>query len=62
MYAEIFARYEKLMEASGGMVYQYRMMELVLNQTAPSFYLSEESAPVFYYKAMRKKRNKHKKP
>lgn len=60
MYAEIFTRYEKLMELSGGSAYQYNIMDIVLSQEAPSFYMSNQYAPLFYYKAMNKKRKKTK--
>lgn len=60
MYAEIFTRFEYLMELSGGKAYQYTVMEAVLNQEAPSFYLTDESAVYFYYNAMRKKKQKAK--
>jgi hypothetical protein len=61
MFAEIFVRYENLMEQSAGSIYQYAAMELVLSQPAPSYYLADGSAVVFYYTARKKKRMKNRK-
>ena len=56
MYAEIFTRYEKLMEICGGSVFSSVLMERVLQESAPSFYLTPKSAVQFYYTAMAHKR------
>ena len=58
MYAEIFARFENLMDMAGGEAYQYQIMDIVLQQEAPSFYLNEASALQFYYNAVKNKRIK----
>jgi hypothetical protein len=60
MYAEIFARVEKLIEISCGIMPRYIAMETVLAQEAPCFYLNEGSSWQFYYKACRNKRMKSK--
>lgn len=56
MYAEIFARVEKIIEVSRGFMPRYAAMEIVLSQEAPSFYLNDTSAVLFYYNALKKKR------
>lgn len=61
MYAEIFVRFEDLMKRSGGSMYLYAAMEVILSQTAPCFYLNDSSAISFYYRAMEKKKEKSKK-
>lgn len=61
MFAEIFTRFEYIMNLSGGTMYQYTAMEIVLNQEAPCFYLNDTSAVLFYYKARKNKRNKARK-
>ena len=61
MYADIFARYERLvntLEASGQHVCKHRTMEKVLEQPAPSFYYDDDSAMKIYYYAMSQKRKK----
>lgn len=60
MYAEIFARVEKLIEMSNGIMPRYAAMEIVLAQQAPCFYLNDTSAWLFYYNACRHKRQKTK--
>lgn len=60
MYAEIFARVEKLIELSNGIMPRYAAMEIVLAQEAPCFYLNDTSAWLFYYNACKHKRNKTK--
>jgi hypothetical protein len=60
MYAEIFARVEKLIELSNGIMPRYAAMEIVLAQKAPCFYLNDTSAWLFYYNACKHKRNKTK--
>jgi hypothetical protein len=59
MFAEIFVRFENLMKQASGSMYQYAAMELVLSQPAPSYYLADGSAIVFYYNARKKKRLKY---
>lgn len=59
MYAEIFARYEQIagtMAATGQMVNKRDIMAKVLQQPAPSFYYSDDSAWKSYYYIMSKKR------
>lgn len=58
MFAEIFTRFEYIMNMSQGSLYQYAAMDIVLSQEAPCFYLNDTSAVLFYYKARRNKRNK----
>jgi hypothetical protein len=60
MYAEIFARVEKLIELSNGIMPRYAAMEIVLSQQAPCFYLNDTSAWLFYYNALKHKRQKPK--
>lgn len=61
MYAEIFARVEKLIKMSNGIMPRYAAMEIVLAQKAPCFYLNDTSAWLFYYNACKHKRQKRKK-
>jgi hypothetical protein len=59
MYAEIFARYEKIagaMASTGQIVNKRDIMARVLKQPAPSFYYSDNSAWKSYYYIMSKKR------
>ena len=59
MYAEIFARYEKIAKViaeSGQTLSKRTIMANVLKQTAPSFYYSDNSAWKIYYYIMAKKR------
>lgn len=61
MYAEIFARYENLVNTlhhTGQCVRKNAVMTKVLNQEAPSFYYDEGSALKMYYYAMTRKRKK----
>lgn len=58
MYAEIFSRFEKIMQISGGNICKVSAMEMVVKQEAPCFYLTDSSAISIYYKAMNKKRQK----
>ena len=60
MYAEIFARVDKIISLSRGIMPRYAAMEIVLEQEAPSFYLNDTSAVLFYYNACRHKRKKGK--
>ena len=60
MYAEIFARVEKLIKLSNGIMPRYAAMEIVLAQEAPCYYLNDDSSWRFYYKACKNKRKKHK--
>lgn len=61
MYAEIFARVDSVIQLSRGIMPYYAAMEIVLEQQAPSFYLNDTSAVIFYYNACKHKRSKHKK-
>ena len=59
MYAEIFARYEKITKVlaeSGQTLNKRTIMAKVLQQSAPSFYYSDDSAWKIYYYIMAKKR------
>lgn len=58
MFAEIFVRYENLLKDSAGTMYKYAIMEAVLAQQAPSYYLTDETSIFFYYNARRKKRKR----
>lgn len=61
MYAEIFSRYEHLvniMRASGQRVCKREVMAKVVNQEAPSFYYGDSAFRMYYY-WMSKKRKKH---
>ena len=62
MYAEIFARYEHLMniaKASGQRAFKTEIMTRVLEQEAPSFYYEPGVAPQMYYRYIRKRNKKH---
>lgn len=62
MYAEIFARYEHLMniaKASGQRAFKTDIMTRVLEQEAPSFYYEPGVAPQMYYRYIRKRNKKH---
>lgn len=59
MYAEIFARYEKIagtVADTGQMVNKRSIMAKVLQQPAPSFYYSDNSAWKSYYYIMSRRR------
>ena len=58
MYAEIFSRFEKILQISGSNICKSSIREMVGTQEAPSFYLTPTSAVSIYYKAMNKKRKK----
>lgn len=60
MFAEIFVRFENLMSQTAGSMYMYAAMDEVLRQPAPSFYLTDGSAIVFYYNARKKRKLKAK--
>ncbi|MBQ6724032.1 MAG: hypothetical protein IJQ84_05920 [Paludibacteraceae bacterium] len=51
MYLSIFAKYDALING-GTSDFKYAVMQDVLEQPAPSFYLNPSSAVVFYYRAM----------
>lgn len=55
---ELFKRYEEIRNKYGKSVCQYTIMEAIVNQPAPSFYLTPKYAITFYYNAMRNKRLK----
>lgn len=55
MYAEIFCRFERRMQAlatTGQMAVQTDVMKSVLEQEAPSFYYDGNSAAKMYYREM----------
>lgn len=58
MFAVIFMRFESLMKSANGGLYKYAAMSSVLEQPAPSFYLTDTSSVLFYYNARKKKRKK----
>lgn len=60
MYAEIFARFENILETTPTHKFQYEIMEMVLKQPAPCFYLDDYSALQFYYNAIKKRRKQRK--
>jgi hypothetical protein len=60
MFAEIFVRFEQLMRETQSKLFMYDAMCKVLSQPAPSFYLNDTSAILFYYTARRRKKQKAK--
>ena len=54
MYEEIFRRY-KLLVGDSGKRYKYTVLENIIKEPAPSFYLDFETFRALVYKAMRKK-------
>lgn len=57
MYLCIFERYEAALAARNGSDFKYSIMQDVLDEPAPSFYISPTAAVVFYYRAMAYKRS-----
>lgn len=61
MYLEIFRRYDEMMASMQG-AFKYSVMQDVLEQPAPSFYIEPSGATEYYYRAMaaRRRRNRNK--
>lgn len=57
MYKCIFERYEKALEKNNGVEFRYSVMQNVLDEAAPSFFLSPKSAYSFYCRAIEYKRS-----
>lgn len=54
MYEEIFRRY-KLLAGDSGKRYKYTVLENIIKEPAPSFYLDFETFRALVYKAMKKR-------
>ncbi len=52
MYQDIFTRFRARYAESGGIDFKYVIMQDVLEQPAPSFYINPNAALTFYYRAM----------
>ena len=63
MYLDIFARFQDRYNRQGGIDFKYSVMQDILEQPAPSFYINPSAARAFYYRAMaaRRPRNKARK-
>lgn len=57
MYRCIFERYERALADSNGVEFKYAIMQNVLDEPAPSFYLSPKAAYAYYCNAMAYKRS-----
>ena len=55
MYIDIFERYEQQV-SNGDDDFKYIIMQNVLSEPAPSFYINPNNAMTFYYRAMKYKR------
>lgn len=60
MYLLIFKRYEAILERDGNLTFSYIAMSEALNSEAPCFYMNPDLAYLFYYKAMKHKRQRMK--
>lgn len=56
MYLDIFERYQTLYRQQKGLDFKYSVMQDVLEQSAPSFYINPTAALAFYYRAMATRR------
>ncbi len=61
MYLDIFTRFRARYAESGGIDFKYVVMQEVLEQPAPSFYINPSAALTFYYRAMAHRRSRHSK-
>ena len=61
MFAEIFMRYERLVNiaiASRQRIRKTELMERVLSQQAPSFYYEDKSMPAIYYYGLKQRKKR----
>lgn len=56
MYLDIFSRYEARYAEARSNDFKYTIMQEVLDNTAPSFYIEPKAALAFYYRAMAQRR------
>lgn len=60
MYLDIFTRFQARYDRQGGIDFKYSVMQDILEQPAPSFYINPSAARAFYYRALAEKRKRNK--